>query len=48
MNELNVIVKLYEKYLHKTCLDNLHLVRKAILLIPASVNKSFTHINNWL
>ncbi len=48
MNELNVIVKLYEKFLHKASLDDLHLVCKAILLIPVSVNKSFTHINDWL
>ena len=48
MNELDVIVKLYEKCLHKASLDPLHLVYKAILLIPASVNKSFTYINNRL
>ncbi|WP_335111567.1 hypothetical protein [Nostoc sp.] len=48
MNELNVIVKLYEKCLHKASLDPLHLVYKAILLIPASVNQSFLYINNWL
>ncbi|MEH2391241.1 MAG: hypothetical protein V7K21_06030 [Nostoc sp.] len=47
MNELDVIVKLYEKCLHKASLDPLHLVYKAILLIPASVNKSF-NISIWL
>lgn len=43
MNELDVIVKLYEKCLHKASLDPLHLVYKAILLIPESVNKSFVY-----
>ncbi|MBW4451542.1 MAG: hypothetical protein KME55_02035 [Nostoc indistinguendum CM1-VF10] len=47
MNELDVIVKLYEKCLHKASLDLLPLVCKAILLIRTSVKK-FTPINNWL
>ncbi|MBW4425685.1 MAG: hypothetical protein KME50_14845 [Nostoc desertorum CM1-VF14] len=47
MNELDVIVKLYEKCLHKASLDLLPLVCKAVLLIRTSVKK-FTHINNRL
>lgn len=48
MNKLNVIVKLYEKFLHKASLDTRRLVCKAILLIPTSVNTSFALINNRL
>ncbi len=47
MNELDVIVKLYEKCLHKASLDILPLVCKAVLLIRTSVKK-FTLINNRL
>ncbi|MBD0386558.1 MAG: hypothetical protein ICV54_08530 [Nostoc sp. C3-bin3] len=47
INELDVIVKLYEKCLHKASLDFLPLICKAILLIRTSVKK-FAYINNWL
>ncbi|WP_196510866.1 hypothetical protein [Nostoc sp. NZL] len=47
MNELDVIVKLYEKYLHKAYLDHLHLVCKAILLIRASLKNLHLSIDGF-
>ncbi len=43
MNKLNVIVKLYEKFLHKPSVNTIYLVCKAILLIYTVAKKPKYH-----